>query len=53
MRLQQVERWLYTYLPHTPHAIEFDCYVSHDKDDGMPSTTPAAIIVVVAVPILV
>jgi hypothetical protein len=24
-----------------PHAVKFDCYVSH-KDDGMPSTTPAA-----------
>jgi hypothetical protein len=34
----------------TPHAVKFDCYVSHDKDDGMPSTTPAASIVVVAVP---
>jgi hypothetical protein len=37
----------------TPHAVKFDFYVSHDKDDGMPSTTPAASIVVVAVPLLV
>ena len=37
---------------HSP-AFKFDCYVSHDKDDGMPSTTPAARIVVVAVPVLV
>jgi hypothetical protein len=35
------------------HAVEFDRYVSHDKDDGMPSTTPAANTVVVAVPSLV
>ena len=35
------------------HAVEFDRYVSDDKDDGMPSTTPAANTVVVAVPSLV
>ena len=35
------------------HAVEFDRYVSHDNDDGMPSTTPAANTVVVAVPSLV
>ena len=37
---------------HSP-AFKFDCYVSHDKDDGMPSTKPAASIVLVAVSVLV
>ena len=35
-------------LPHHSPAFKFDCCVSHDKDNGMPSTTPAASIVVFA-----
>ena len=38
-------------LPHHSPAFKFDCCV--DKDNGMPSTTPAASIVVVAVPVIV
>jgi hypothetical protein len=38
-------------LQHHSPAFKFDCCV--DKDNGMPSTTPAASIVVVAVPVIV
>jgi len=34
-------------LPHHSPAFEFDCCVSHDKDNGIPSITPAGSIVVV------